>query len=146
MKTGTPVSSWCSEREVPEEPQPRVLPGIYGGLSPAPTRSAGALLSRLKKPRVEAIAGVKQFTNSFSVFVFIFNSFPTHGPLPWHIGEAETAQGGKIVVAEYAKRPKSFQRTLGQRVAFLPAEIPHLFLPLAPLVPFCSFLIWDLWG
>lgn len=121
-------------------------PGYLRRTVSALTRSAGVLLRRLKKPRVEGIAGVKQFTNSFSVFVFIFNSFPTHGPLPWCIGEAETAQGGKIVVAEYAKRPKSFQRTLGQRVAFLPAEIPHLFLHPAPLVPFCSFLIWDLWG
>ena len=146
MKTGTPVSSSCAERCPRRRSRARVLPGIYRGVSPAPTRSAGALLSRLKKPRVEMIAGVKQFTNSFSVFVFIFNSFPTRGPLPWRIGEAETAQGGKIVVAEYAKRPKSFQRTIGKRVAFLTAEIPHLFLPRAPLVPFCSFLTWGLWG
>lgn len=107
----------------------RVLPGIYRGVSPAPARSAGALLGRLKKPRVEMIAGVKQFTNSFSVFVFIFNSFPTHAPLPRHIGEAEMAQGGKIVVADYAKRPKSFQGTLRKRVAFLTAAFPRLFLP-----------------
>lgn len=91
----------------------RLLPSIYRGVTPAPTRSAGALLSQLKKPGVEMIPGVKQFTNSFSVFVFIFNSFPTHGPLPWLISEVETAQGWKIIVAEYAKCPKSFQRTLG---------------------------------
>ena len=110
MKSCMPVSSsraeWCPRRHR----RASALPGIYRGVSPAPTRSAGALLSQLMKPRVEMM---KQFTNSFSVFVFIFNSFPTHGPLPQCIGEAETAQGGKIIVAEYAKLPKSFQRTLG---------------------------------
>lgn len=80
--------------------QARDLPGIYGGVSPAPTHSAGVLCSRLEKPRVEGFAGVKQFTNSFSVFVFIFNSLPTHGSLPQRIGEDEMAQREKIVAAE----------------------------------------------
>lgn len=80
--------------------QARDLPGIYGGVSPAPTHSAGVLCSRLEKPRVEGFAGVKQFTNSFSVFVFIVNSLPTHGSLPQHISEDEMAQREKIVAAE----------------------------------------------
>lgn len=84
------------------------------------------------------ITGVKQFTNSFSVFVF--------NPSPGVLARLKRLKEGKIVVAEYAKHPKSFQGTLGKRVAFLMAEIPHLFLPQVPFVPFCSFLIWVLRG
>lgn len=68
--------------------------------SPAPAHSAGVLCSRLEKPQVEGFAGVKQFTNSFSVFVFIFNSLPTHGSLPRHISKGEMAQRERVVVAE----------------------------------------------
>lgn len=78
----------------------RDLPYIYGGVSPALTSSAGVLCSRLEKPRVEGFAGVKQFTNGFSVFVFIFNSLHTHGSLPQHTGEDEMSQREKIIVAE----------------------------------------------
>lgn len=79
----------------------RDLPGIYGGVSPAPTCSAGVLCSQLEKPRVEGFAGVKQFTNSFSVvfFFFIFNSLPTHGSLPQCTSKDEMSQR-EIIVAE----------------------------------------------
>lgn len=62
----------------------RDLPSIYGGVSPAPTCSAGVLCSQLEKPRVEGFAGVKQFTNSFSVVFFslFLAPSPPMGPFP----------------------------------------------------------------
>lgn len=94
------MPSSCTERCPRRHSCLRDLLGIYGRVSPAPTCSAGVLFSRLEKPRVEGFAGVKQFTNSFSVFVFIFNSLPTHGSLSQRIGEHETSQREKIVVVE----------------------------------------------
>lgn len=79
------------------------------------------------------------------MFSFLTPS-PTRGLLLRCTGKAEAARGQQIVVTEYAKRPESFQRTLGKRIDFLMAEISHFFLPSAPTVPFHSFLIWGLKG
>lgn len=97
---GHPLPSSCTETCPRRHSPVRDLPCIYGGVSPALTSSAGVLCSQLEKPRVEGFAGVKQFANGFSVFVFIFNSLHTHGSLPQRIGKDEMAQREKNIVAE----------------------------------------------
>lgn len=133
-----PVSSSCAERCSRWHSRERVLRGIYREVSPDVACSAGALLSRLGKPPLEMITGVKQFTYSFSVFVFIFNSFPTRGCLPGLIGEAETAQGGRNHCCRICKVPQEFPDDLRKASCFLNSRDPTR---LPSLSPTCSLLL-----